>query len=739
MVLETLQLQQFGRFTNDKFSFKPCTVFWGKNESGKTTVLDALFLALLDRQTNSSTVQMLNNRYGANFRVSIEPSLVEKSLSLAELENFYVVRSSRLQIDFSGSANSGVIKSKLLETTLNIESLITEITRDTGSRAKDSYGNLIKEKHAAKQQLESEIKSIETVLNSYIPNAVLYKNNLATIKKINDEIAAIKQKTETIDQRLVSLKEQERTLSIVLLREKAQAWLQRAEEYTEKKQKFDLVYGDFDSAQIEKMLNAEAELRETIEKKTIENQKKEEKIKNYKYLQPKIKSLLAYIVASVVLGLAGVGLLVFGAASKTLIALISGFICLLLASVSVLVRYLISNSYIAEIRRIFEDNSIRIFEDAHKLAKLHEEEIKQSGLSEYLQKIETVQKQKNAMLQKLNLPHEQALRKFSSDKNAVSMELKTLYKTALETVPISDFNAAGIAVTYPDDVAGNSEHIGSLLAVMQAIKRALNSLPQAQHEAQGGSQQVAGIKQEIVRLEETKKRYEYDQNRMLQQKDTLIQKQTELVKLLAGFDHTAEAHDKAMIKLQEVQNELDQLTRENEALAIVLNILQAIAHTMKQELNFIKKDLHMYFSDIVPAFKNIIVSDVNPEKIKMPDIQNEIRPVNLLSQGTQDIFYLGFRMLLGSYLWEEGVTADSLPKSASQVRPKQKKRQKPGFFLWDEPFTALDADRLKLAIAMLKKFQELTGFQHVIFTKDEFVVTEITRQWSQDALIVHNL
>ncbi len=737
MILETLQLQNFGRFSNAKFDFKPCTVFWGKNESGKTTILDALFLALLDKQINSSIVQMLNNRYGSCYRVSINPSILEKSLSLAELENFYVVRSSKIQIDFSGSANTGIIKSKLLETALNVESLIEEITRDTGSRAKNSYGYRISECNATAKNLENEIKNAENILNSYTENALAYKNNQISIKRISNELSSIKQNIETIEERLASLKEQENTLSNVLLQEKAQAWLERAEQYIEKKHKYERDYGDVDLLHVEDILNTEASLREVIEKKKEENQKKEDKIKNYKYIIPKIKSLSVFASISIIAGLLGFGLLVLGAILKAIIGIIAGFICLAIAGVLILINYFKRNSYIAEMQRIFENDSIKNLKDVQKQATLLEEEIRHSGLSEHLEKLEAVQKQKEELLRKLNLPHEQALRKFCSEKTAISFELKTLYQTAIETVPIKDFNAAGIPITYSSSSTNNDDE--NLLLIMQAVKRAVKMLPQIQNSATGMSAQLSSIKKEITELERIKKDLADKQTKVNQQKDTLGQKQTELIKLLAGFDQVTAAHDKAVSELKKVQEQLDKLNKENEALAIVLDILQAIAHTMKQELSFIEEDLQNYFADIVPAFRNIAVSDVDPEKIKMPDIKNEVRPVNLLSQGTQDIFYLGFRMLLGSYLWEEGVTADSLPKSALGNRVKQKKRQNPGFFLWDEPFTALDTDRLKLAVAMLKKFQEITNFQHVIFTKDETVVKAITAQWKPDALIVHNL
>jgi len=60
-----------------------------------------------------------------------------------------------------------------------------------------------------------------------------------------------------------------------------------------------------------------------------------------------------------------------------------------------------------------------------------------------------------------------------------------------------------------------------------------------------------------------------------------------------------------------------------------------------------------------------------------------------------------------------------------------------GFFVFDEPFAALDDERVQIALAMLDEFQKKYDWQYIILTKDATLVDLIKKRWS-DAL-VHTL
>ena len=63
-MIEHLHLKRFGRFTDRAFPFAPSVVFHGPNESGKTTIFDALFTTLCKVPKVGAYKTDIYQRYG---------------------------------------------------------------------------------------------------------------------------------------------------------------------------------------------------------------------------------------------------------------------------------------------------------------------------------------------------------------------------------------------------------------------------------------------------------------------------------------------------------------------------------------------------------------------------------------------------------------------------------------------------------------------------------------------------
>lgn len=87
----------------------------------------------------------------------------------------------------------------------------------------------------------------------------------------------------------------------------------------------------------------------------------------------------------------------------------------------------------------------------------------------------------------------------------------------------------------------------------------------------------------------------------------------------------------------------------------------------------------------------------------LTDATGVLRPVRGLSTGLRDLFMLAARLTIArrSRLSAEGLA--------------------PALLVLDEPFYSLDAERLRLAMALLAAFHRNTGWQVLIFTKDPAV------------------
>lgn len=738
MVLTQLRLDDFGKFKNRVFNFKPCTVFYGKNESGKTTIIDALFLLLLDKLTSSTTVQLLADRYGDTYSIAVAPQGLAKTLSLAELVNFYLVRSSKLQIDFSGTANTGVIKSKLLETSFNLESFISAIEKDLGDKAKSSYGFRLKELSNKKEAIKRAIEENQRYMENYTEQALRYKKIEADLKIVHASLAEIKTKTDNTRQYIDTLRKQEEKLSEALVAEKVVDWISRANAYLEEKQAWERKYGELEPAKIEALFTQESETRKKIEAVENETSKTRGKVQNLRILMYRSRVLVPLLIVSIIAALVSLGAVIVGAIIQNLLFIIVGVCGLLAGGVVFLVRYLRKNSLVAEAQRIIDNVSIQTLGDVTHYLVACEDAIKNNTVSVLQETLEKILKEKERLLQRYGMPHEQALLKYAAEKEINITALKAQFSTIIDTFPVKDLRAAGLEPKVQKELSINAtdETIKSLLFAFRQIQTNF-----VESSNNSDITKLPEIKRELGIEEKTLKELDNEYQNLLLKKDALTNALNDTYKTLAGFDSHALEYEEAVQKLEQVTSEIATLEFEKRALQEVVSILQVIEKNMQRELNFIESDMKEYFSGIVPAFGTIEVQDVTAKSILLPDITKSPRAVYLLSQGTQDLFYLGFRMLLGEYLWEEGVSIGTA-RGAARVQEqadKTIKRTKPGFFLWDEPFVALDSERLGLAVAMLKVFQEKTDFQHVIFTKDPELVDKLKKTWDKEKLSIHEL
>ena len=96
------------------------------------------------------------------------------------------------------------------------------------------------------------------------------------------------------------------------------------------------------------------------------------------------------------------------------------------------------------------------------------------------------------------------------------------------------------------------------------------------------------------------------------------------------------------------------------------------------------------------------------------DAYGAARPADQLSAGTRDAYSLAARLALA-----------------------ERAQRGPGLLILDEPFHAMDTTRMRRALRLIGRFQERTGWQLVVMTADERVALAVTTQFT--AAQVHRL
>lgn len=181
-----------------------------------------------------------------------------------------------------------------------------------------------------------------------------------------------------------------------------------------------------------------------------------------------------------------------------------------------------------------------------------------------------------------------------------------------------------------------------------------------------------------------------------------------------GGNQLAERYFRSEKRLQESRENLDRIHRQRRAAQRNLRIFQEIGAQSKNNFEELARELSRAYGVITGEGKTVHVDNLDLNQSLITDAQGVPRPPENLSEGTRDAFFLGCRLLLAEGSEEESP------------------------LLWDDPFLTLDAGRRRAALKGLHLFHERTGRQIILLTKDKSVAREVEALW-QRGLVVHTL
>lgn len=138
-MITRLRLERFGMFVDRALQFGAVTLFVGPNESGKTTIVDALCETLCKPRSNRSAGKRLAVRYGTERRATAEFDGAPISIPDDAFYDLYAIRSGDLTLDVKpGSSWVEALKAELFTAGLDPKRLHAALARrastDGGSR-----------------------------------------------------------------------------------------------------------------------------------------------------------------------------------------------------------------------------------------------------------------------------------------------------------------------------------------------------------------------------------------------------------------------------------------------------------------------------------------------------------------------------------------------------------------------------------------------------------------------------
>ncbi|MFN4216969.1 MAG: ATP-binding protein [Brevinematales bacterium] len=708
-MIRRMKLTSFGKFRHASFDFGKTTLFVGPNESGKTTLFDAIALGLCQKG-RGGVWDEIQNRYKQGEKKAPLPEMEledEVVLDYNQFFHFFAVRTGQSEIAFETNKNwVSEMRSRLLFGGYDITAFSRRFQELVFSRKSEAYPVKL-------EALSNVISRTKDELKGAGDDARTYQSVLENFQQVQRELQAYKKQKDVLqkqrDMYRRELEKIEKSLEAALLRK----WLDKYKEYVEKKDELSRRYAALNEkeiTEIEQEINRVRDLKEKV--KSLEEevtrwqngldgfrsrisfvQSERERV-HETYRKTKRKALV-WKVAGVTLAIIAIGFLAgmfFFPAVPWYLWFFGGGVGLVFAGLFLVVGMLVGMQR--------DEDFLR-----GQMTSLYAEAQRQGFLSGYPKNWEDflleIEKQESILAEKKSKIEEQKAR--------LSMEEKTIKKREEDFLVAHHLDSLAVARERLSEKKAKEAELGGLQRGLESFS-ALEKGLSLEENARAFKDRLSLLPEEDNKetnvLTEQGKKHREMVSKLEKELETLQEKIEEYtrkeVELFATLQRAEEnIHKYARLKQEEKQLEEKKayLEKEKKACEKLFSLFQEIESEQASVFELLSSQVKEEFGDVYPAFQDIQLKGFQKEGILFSDALGEKRPVKFLSQGTQDLFYLALRLFLGQRMW--------------------KNFKQPGVFVFDEPFASLDEERKQVALRLLQKFQKKYGWQYVIFTKDE--------------------
>jgi DNA sulfur modification protein DndD len=693
--IKELIIEEFGKFKNKKLSFdSPFTLIYGPNESGKTTILEAIEYALIPNATlsrdypvkESKLIIEDNNEVFELKKGKIlkgKSSLIEFFISMKPkfFRNIFHIRTGELEIlkkIESGMDFASHLKEKILELE-NFYDFKNTLEDKLGylvlpSKRKSNIEEEIKNMYSEKEELEKKKKRWERVRNLVIEKEELSKKREALELKLKN----MEERLEKMD-RARKIEEYKKEL-------KHRHSLKRVYEDLNRYQDFNQEDLSFLEDVERKLLDLKTEskfskekkknLEETLQKirERIEHLVNEEK-KLYSQTKEKLKRKV--FVSIFVFVLIIINIIFKIILSLSLLALIPSII-LFLVLISLILNIISGNrrefkSQLEDIRKEKENEGNREEKEEQNLHKI-EEKIKEIEI-----RIKDFENKRKNILEKAGVNSIKEYKRIWEKKFGLERDRQNL-----ERYLEGEF-------ILPDENINRIDELGGEIKVL----------------SKGGFEEYN--EKEYLRLNE-EMRVLREKAKKLNEEIVRMEKEIELLK-----EELNEGETEIIKKIDELENEINKKLELKKMLIDFYKILKEIEEETELFLKkVIEEEGSKWFSRITRSeYRGIEISKWEDFYIILNN--NEKKSITWLSKGAQDQLYFSLRLAL-----------------AQKILGEEAKF----FLILDDPFITFDNYRIREAFKILNEISQ--EHQIILATKDGYL-KELFRETGGNIIELENL
>jgi DNA repair exonuclease SbcCD ATPase subunit len=756
-LIRRLVLDSFGKFRDTRFDFSDVTLFVGRNESGKTTIFDALFQETCQPKANKRHGRMLQERYGESRQARIEWAGESMSLDEDEFHNLLAIRSGNIHLDLtSGSAWMEKVKSSLFTGGIDPHSLqlsFAERASDKGSlkhnrdikqleKKLDELRDRLREKKENRdgllsrerdtQKLNSKLEAAQTELETLKADINRIERELEYENKIQNKI-----KLANLLIKISSGEARQETLES--LHHYSQEGLDRMDELASR-----VAQGELDAAraqaehdhQMQQLKAKRSEVAGLEEVKTrdgnlsrlateylitIEHIRENLPRRKASWWHWLLLALLSgFVGASILLSLSQQNMLFF-VISVGLGALLGVFYLLLMGRI---------RSH-PDLKRI--GNTVQRIKEEWRHRTGETSTLTSESPDGLMAELETLRSAADRGSEALRIAIEELHERERALEECKDRRIKILEQIQTGKREVADWLKAA-------EVRNRDEYYRKTLDRQRLKEEQLRWEEELAEELKSRSYDSVGL----LRQECERRLTEFDREsipNMGRSEEEIRRLDRELKERSARLKALAEEHRRtALIKaeqqgeisgslgslpqdiselegsIMEIEESLKKMEIDKQAAGLVRDLFGEMAEDTENVFLQLGRELSSQFGELVPASREASLKALSTESLAVADAGGVPRRIEHLSSGTRDAFMLAARLAL-----------------ARRGHPEK------ALLILDEPFHALDGERVAKALAMIRKFQRETGWQVVLFSKESDIEARCREVFPESQLSVHPL
>ncbi|MCZ9980411.1 AAA family ATPase [Brachyspira hyodysenteriae] len=716
-----LNLNKFGKFRNKSFEISDnLTLFYGENESGKTTIFDSLMLLFSENKKTSSFAKQIKLRYGDDIDINTEPEIDESiKLHPQSYNNLYSIRQSEIIFEMSDSKKDSKdweseIKKKLFASDIDVGKIISEVKAEYAGKSQTAILAQLKNTKYRNEEIEEELNALYSKANTEVNKKDKLKELDELLKESNN---ILKEKIDEYN-KLIALreeknkaKEKNHLLNINTM----------IHEFNKKDQfiKDNINLRDDHSKTINALSTKidESENRISFLKGKIESLQKSSEERNKTDYQsmmlridkaikkidelkeknnkiPKIVFLAGVILVSALLSLyfknpywfliilPSIPFLLIkeGKNDKSINDILDSLPEIDINSdnleLSTLKDILLRE--LAKIELILEKNDDAELENYKK------------ELEEAANNLENHHKELNNFFNKLNVKNKENYYEIKSNFDNVYKSTEELFKKLM--IEAKKFGLKDI-----DTLNANCNRI-----LKELDEKGINPDDYNEMEMKVLENKLRELEKEINSIKE-------NMNKVISN-----------ASYIQGELNSSDDVHKKIVNLEsefaENNEEIKNLNKRKKALELLENMLSKINKKNDDIFNSLSNEAELLYNHITGKNLSddvISMSGFDKNKIMVKDKQNEMRNVELLSSATKDAVYIAMRLSILSKIHETG-----------------------RLILLDDPFITFDNKRTKEALSFIREYSKKYNIPIAIFTKDVFI-RDIMKNYQE--AIIHEL